>query len=241
MRGPSATRVLWAALALLVVLHLGALAGIGWAAMPAVTAGEPREVTFAPWILGGAGVVAAVWLMRRAPHRLVWILAVAAFEGVFLGGLATYFEGLFPGVVMQVAFAILSPAAAALAMMAIPRIRNGGRAVRMVAIAGASYLLFALHNVALSGMPFLPEGTSWGQAAPKVASLPLGVVITIPVVLLTSYALTVTLEQVLCPAAREPAPRRAWQSALGIMLTIIGCSAIVPRVRTTRSLTFDNG
>jgi len=75
------------------------------------------------------------------------ILAYAAIEGVFLGGISKLFDNAYPGIVVQ---AVIGSAAVALAVLAIYRsgkIRVTPKFTKMVVAATAGYMVLLLVNL----------------------------------------------------------------------------------------------
>nr|WP_245349154.1 Bax inhibitor-1/YccA family protein [Brachybacterium fresconis] len=222
--------MLWRTLLLFVILHIAAIAGILLTLAPAVTAGDPQAVTVLPWLIGlFAGVVAFTLLrdQKRLTPSLI-IVAVAA-EGLFLGGIATYFEGRMPGVVLQVAFAALSVVVAFLPLAATVQIRRLRRGARTLLFVAGGYAVFMLHNLTLMEMDFIPEQTAWGQGATSVLGAPLGLILAALIVPSLAYTLARTVEHTEA-AANERAPaHHAWQAGLNVMALILWHIVETPR------------
>ncbi|MCQ6473468.1 Bax inhibitor-1/YccA family protein, partial [Vibrio parahaemolyticus] len=77
------------------------------------------------------------------------IIAYAAFEGLFVGGISAFFEFMFPGIVLQATLATLSVVGVTLALFASGKIRASARATKIFMIAMVGYLVFALLNLGL--------------------------------------------------------------------------------------------
>ncbi|MBB2955976.1 Bax inhibitor-1/YccA family membrane protein [Pseudoclavibacter helvolus] len=211
-------RALWVTLLLFVILHIAAIAGILWTAAPASATGDPHDVRVLPWIVGLGVGIGVIGLLRRGSsiRPSLAVFAVAA-EGLFLGGIATYFEGVLPGIVLQIVFALLSVVAAFLPLAASKRFRRLRQGPRVLLLAVTGYLVFAVHNLTLMGMDFIPEQTAWGQGSVSVLGVPVGLVLAVLVVPSIAYALARALERTE-EVARDKAPStRAWRSGLDIM------------------------
>lgn len=226
-------RMLWRTLLLFVILHLAAIAGILWTVAPAVTSGDPLAVTALPWVLALALGAIAFTLLRdeRLLTPPLIIVAVAA-EGLFLGSIATYFEGRLPGIVLQIAFAVLSVIVAFLPLAAIRRVRRLQRGRRTLLFTGGGYLVFVLHNLTLTEMDFIPAHTAWGQGSVSVLGAPLGFILALIVAPSTAYALARAIERTEATAQeRAPASRawHAWHAGLNVMTLILWYFIETPR------------
>ncbi len=117
------------------LLFIGA--GVGWF-IPALM-----------WVgLIGGLVLGLVNAFKREPSPPL-ILAYAALEGLFVGGLSWLFSARWGGIVPQAVLATLAVAGAALFAYKSGRIRVTPRFTRGLLIAGGGYLVFCLVNLGL--------------------------------------------------------------------------------------------
>src|SRR3546814_10655686 len=82
-------------LALFGILLVTAVVGWVWT-MAGVDAQNPNP-SMAPWLIGAPGgfVLAMVNIFKKKPS-VPLIIAYAAFEGLFVGGIPAFFEFIFP-------------------------------------------------------------------------------------------------------------------------------------------------
>ena len=173
------------------------------------------------WIAAaGVGfVLALVNTFKREPSATL-ILIYAAAQGVFLGGISTYFEAMYPGIVAQTVLATFLVVGVTLALFASGRIRASKTATKIFLVAMVAYLLFSLVNVVLmlTGVNTDPWGLS---TSVTIAGIPLGVILGILAVLMGAYSLVLDFDFIQ-RGVRNGAPRRyGWSGAFGIMVTVI--------------------
>ncbi|KQQ94077.1 hypothetical protein ASF62_07945 [Leifsonia sp. Leaf325] len=194
-----------------VILLAGA--AIGWMTYPTL-----------PWLWGVAALVgfvlALVNIFKREPSAPL-ILAYAAAQGVFIGGISLLFESLYPGIVVQAVVATLVVVGVTLALFASGKIRASKKATKVFLIAMVGYLVFSLVNVGI--MIFGgANGNPWGlRGDVEIAGIPLGVILGIFVVILAAYSLVLDFDAIQ-QGVRNRAPRKyGWSGAFGIMVTVI--------------------
>lgn len=193
-----------------VVLLAGA--AIGWLTLPV-----------APWLWIGAAVVglvlALVNIFKKEPSPAL-ILLYALAQGVFLGGISAFYEGIWPGIVFQAVLATFAVVGVTLALFASGRIRASKRATKVFLIAMIGYLVFSLVNIVLmlTGVTDDP----WGLRGEfSILGIPLGVIIGVFVVLLGAYSLVLDFDFIQ-RGVRNGAPRKyGWTGAFGIMVTVV--------------------
>lgn len=215
-------RALWVTLLLFVILHIAAIVGILWTITPASATGDSHDVRIMPWIVGLVVGLGLIGLLRRGSNVIpLFAVFTVAAEGLFLGGIATYFEGVLPGIVLQVVFALLSVLAAFLPLAASKRFRRLRQGPRVLLLAVTGYLIFAVHNLTLMGMDFIPERTAWGQGSVSVLGIPVGLVLAVLMVPSIAYALARALQRIEESARNKAPSTRAWRSGLDIMGLIL--------------------
>src|SRR5919202_3893369 len=130
-----------------VLLATGA---VGWAFPPLAFIGA----------IGGF-VLALVNTFKREPS-VPLIVAYAALEGLFIGGISSLFQAFYGGVVVEAVLATLVTVGVKLAVFASSRIRASARATRIFLIAMVGYLVFSLVNLGLQafGVIRTPFGLS---------------------------------------------------------------------------------
>ncbi len=185
-------------------------AGVGW------ISGSPIL-----WI--GAAIVGLVLGLvnsfKKEPSAPL-ILIYAAVEGIFVGGISSYFESFANGVVIQAVIATLVVIGVTLALFASGKIRASKRATKVFLIAMIGYGLFSLINFGLvvTGVQTDPYGL---RGSVTIAGIPLGIVLGIFVVLMAAYSLVLDFDFIQ-RGVNNKAPRKyGWTGAFGIMATVI--------------------
>ena len=188
-------------------------AAIGWITAPAV-----------PLLWIGAAIVAFVLalvnIFKKEPSAPL-ILAYAAAEGVFIGGISAFYEAMWPGVVVQAVIATLVVVGVTLALFASGKIRASAKATKVFLIAMVGYLVFSLVNIGI--MIFGGAGGNpWGlRGSVEIFGIPLGVILGVFVVILAAYSLVLDFDFIQ-RGVQNRAPRKyGWTGAFGIMVTVI--------------------
>jgi uncharacterized YccA/Bax inhibitor family protein len=148
------------------------------------------------------------------------ILAYAAAEGVFIGGISSIFEVLYPGVVVQAVLATLVVVGVTLALFRSGKIRASKKATKVFLIAMVGYMVFSLVNVGI--MIFGDTGSAFGlRGSVEIAGIPLGVIIGLLAVVMAAYSLVLDFDFIQ-RGVRNRAPRKyGWSGAFGIMVTVV--------------------
>lgn len=194
--------------ALFVVLL--ATAGVGWF-IPTL---------FVPGMIVGL-VLGLVNAFKREPSAPL-IIAYAAAQGLFIGGISRLFESMWSGVVMQAVLATLVVFGVTLALFASGKVRASKKATKVFLIAMVGYMVFSLVNVGL--MVFGGVDTSsmaFGLRSSTVMGIPLGIIIGVLAVIMAAYSLVLDFEFIK-NGVQNRAPRKyGWSGAFGLMVTII--------------------
>ena len=177
-----------------------------------------------PFLWIGAAIVgfvlALVNIFKKEPSPPL-ILAYAGAQGVFVGGISSFFEAMYPGVVLQAVIATLVVVGVTLALFASGKIRASKKATKVFLIAMVGYLVFSLVNVGI--MIFGgADGNPWGlRGSVEILGIPLGVILGVFVVLLAAYSLVLDFDFIQ-KGVNNKAPRKyGWTGAFGIMVTVI--------------------
>ena len=206
---------------LFAILVVTAVVGWVWT-MSTVTVANPNPNAL-PMIIGGLGgfVLAMVAIFKKKPSVPVFI-AYAAFEGLFVGGISSFFEFLYPGIVVQATLATLSVVGVTLALFASGKIRASKRATKIFMIAMVGYLVFSLVNLGLMLFNVPLAGGAFGlRSSIEIFGIPLGVIIGVFVVIMAAYSLVLDFDQIQ-RGVRNGAPRvYGWVGAFGIMVTVV--------------------
>ena len=163
-------------------------------------------------LIGGL-VLGLVNAFKREPSPAL-IMAYAAFQGVFLGGISALFEAQWEGVVVQAILATVATFAACLVLFRSGRIRVTPKFTRWLIIAVSGYAVFALTNFVLS---FFIASEGFGP----LRNGPFGIIIGLVAVGLASFSLIVDFDAIK-RGVEGGAPRKyAWTGAFGLAVTLI--------------------
>lgn len=189
-----------------VILLVGA--AVGWF-MPAL---------FMPAMVVGF-VLALVNIFKKKPSPAL-VLAYAAVEGVFVGGVSRFFETAYPGIAVQAVLGTFVVIGVTLALFASGKVRASKKATKVFMIAMVGYLVFSLINLVLmwTGVNDQPFGMRSMEIIPGV---PLGVVLGILVILLASYSLVMDFDNIKTGVERGAPRIYGWTAAFGIMVTVV--------------------
>ena len=159
-------------------------------------------------------VLALVNIFKKKPSRGL-VLAYAAFEGVFVGGLSQIFETQWAGIVTQAVLGTLGVVAVTLILFANGKIRESKRATQIFTVAIFGYMAFSIIN-------FILMLTGVTDSMFGLRSNPLiGGAIGIIVILLASYSLVMDFTSIKRGVERGAPRIFAWQAAFGIMVTVV--------------------
>jgi uncharacterized YccA/Bax inhibitor family protein len=197
-------------------------AAVGWVwTMAGVTPANPNP-SMAPWLIGALGgfVLAMVNIFKRQPS-VPLIVAYAAFEGLFVGGISAFFEFIWPGIVFQATLATLAVVGVTLALFASGKIRASAKATKIFLIAMVGYLVYSLINVGLMLFGVTDSAFGLSSEPSPLFGIPWGALIGVLVVLMAAYSLVLDFDQIQ-QGVRNGAPRKyAWAGAFGIMVTVV--------------------
>jgi uncharacterized YccA/Bax inhibitor family protein len=201
------------------ILLVTAVVGWVWTlgGMTAVP-GQPTNVL--PWIIGALGgfVLAMVNIFKKKPS-VPLIIAYAAFEGLFIGGISAFYATLWQGIIPVAVFGTLGVVGVTLALFASGKVRASSRATKVFLVLMVGYLVFSLVNVVLmltgvvSGFGGLRDVTIFG--------IPLGIPLGILVVLMAAYSLVIDFDQVKRGVETGQPRVYGWTAAFGIMVTVV--------------------
>jgi uncharacterized YccA/Bax inhibitor family protein len=158
-------------------------------------------------------VLALVNIFKKKPSRGL-VLAYAAVEGVFVGGISYLFSSMYDGIVTQAIFGTLAVVGVTLALFATGKVRESKRATQIFMVALLGYAAFSLVNMILVWTGVL-EG--FGLRDNPLMNLVLGIVI----VLLAAYSLVMDFTTIKTGVERGAPRIYGWQAAFGIMVTVV--------------------
>ena len=158
------------------------------------------------------GLVLAMVIIFKQLTSPGLIMAYAAVEGVFLGGISRLFNDAYPGIVVQAVIGTAAVAGGVLALYKSGRIRVTPQFTKMVV--GATIGFFVLIMVNLVAGIFVHGGLGLRQG-------PLGIVVGVVAIGLAAMNLVLDFDLVE-RGARQGAPvRYGWLAAFAIMVTLV--------------------
>ena len=141
------------------------------------------------------------------------ILGYAAFEGLFLGSISSWFEGTWSGIVMQAILATLAVFATVLVLFRSGKVRNSPKFQRIVMVALIGYGVFALLNLILVWTGVM---SGWGMRTG-----PLGVLIGVVAVVLAAATLVIDFDNIQQGVRRGAPGIYSWAAAFGLTVTLV--------------------
>ena len=187
----------------------------------AVTLVVAEGLAYMLMIVGALGgfVLALVNTFKKQPSPAL-ILAYAALEGLFLGGLTRILDGMFPGVGLQAVIGTLSVFAVTLLLFRSGKVRATPKAMRFFMIAMIGYAVFALINMVMmwTGAVDSPFGL---RTEVEIMGIPLGVFIGLLAIGLAAFSLIMDFTSIEA-GVRSGAPQRfSWTAAFGLTVTLV--------------------
>jgi uncharacterized YccA/Bax inhibitor family protein len=171
-------------------------------------------------IVGALGgfVLALVNTFKKQPSPAL-ILAYAALEGLFLGGLTRILDGMFPGVGLQAVVGTLSVFAVTLLLFKSGKVRATPKAMRFFMIAIIGYAVFSLVNMVMMWTGVLQQ--PFGMRSIEIFGIPLGVFIGLLAIGLAAFSLIMDFTSIE-EGVRNGAPQRfSWTAAFGLTVTLV--------------------
>lgn len=163
-------------------------------------------------------VLALVNIFRKVPSRGL-VLAYAAAQGLFVGGISSVFNAQWDGIVAQAVFGTLGVVGITLVLFLNGKVRTSPRMTKIFLVGMVGYAAFSLVNFGL--MMFGVTDTMFGLRGYTIMGIPLGVVIGLFVVLLAAYSLVMDFENVKTGVERGAPRIYGWQAAFGIVVTVV--------------------
>lgn len=163
-------------------------------------------------------VLALVNIFKKQPSRAL-ILTYAGAQGLFVGGLSNFFNGMYDGIVTQAVFGTLGVVGVTLFLFLNGKIRTSPRATKIFLVAMVGYLAFSLVNFGLQAFG-ATEGM-FGLRSMEIMGIPLGAILGVLIVLLAAYSLVMDFESIKA-GVEQGAPRVfGWQAAFGVVMTVV--------------------
>ncbi|SEB38996.1 Uncharacterized membrane protein, YccA/Bax inhibitor family [Paramicrobacterium humi] len=164
-------------------------------------------------------VLALVNIFKKSPSAPL-VLSYAAVQGVFVGGISSFFETLYPAIVSQALIGTVVVFGVTLALFASGKVRASARATKVFMIAMIGYLIFSVVNLVL--MWTGANDDPWGlRGSFEIAGIPLGLILGVLVVIMAAYSLVLDFEFIK-QGAQNGLPRKfGWTGVFGVMMTVI--------------------
>ena len=161
-----------------------------------------------------AGLVLGLVNSFKKEPSVPLIIAYAAAQGLFLGGISGIFEARLPGIVSQAVIGTLAVFGVTLMLFRSGKVRTSPRLTKIVLIAMAGYLVFSLINfvVMITGLNTDPWGLRGGT---------LGLIIGGLAVLLAAYSLVMDFELVQNGVQNRVPEKWGWSAAFGLTVTLV--------------------
>lgn len=190
----------------------GKVAGIFTVLLIAATATwlfSPLQSLWFPAMFVGLGL--ALWITFSKKVRVGAIIAYAAIEGVFIGGISALFEVMYPGIVQSAVLGTLTTAGAMFAAYRFGWIKVDARFTKIMTFALIGYLGFAVINlgyVLITGASGV-YGSSFGWIAGLIGAG------------LAAFTLNLDFETILVGARDKWPVEMEWRAAFGLTVTLI--------------------
>lgn len=165
-------------------------------------------------------VLALVNIFKKQPSAPL-VLAYAAAQGVFVGGLSAIVQANAPGIIFQALVGTAAVFGVTLFMFANGKLRATKRATKIFTIAIVAYGILSLVNLVLQLTGTLT--TPWGMNGADIpgTNIPFGLIIGPLAILLGAYSLVLDFTSVK-EGVEKGAPRAwGWKAAFGLTLTIL--------------------
>jgi uncharacterized YccA/Bax inhibitor family protein len=174
-------------------------------------------ILFIPAAIAGL-VLGLVNAFKREPS-VPLIISYAAVEGIFVGGISSFFEQVYPGIVVQAVLATLVVTGVTLALFANGVVRATPKLTKFFLVAMLSYAAFSVINLLLM-VTGVTQGM-YGLRSVEVFGIPLGVFIGIVAVLLATYSLIMDFTFIQNGINNRVPEKYGWTASFGIMVTIV--------------------
>ncbi|MGN6324406.1 Bax inhibitor-1/YccA family protein [Pseudolysinimonas sp.] len=163
-------------------------------------------------------VLALVNTFKRKPSPAL-VLLYAGVEGVFVGGISSWFSQMWQGIIPIAVLGTLGVVGVTLALFASGKVRASSRATKVFLVLMVGYLVFSLVNVVLMLTGVVDN--YGGLRGVEIFGIPLGIPLGILVVLMAAYSLVIDFDQVKRGVETGQPRIYGWTAAFGIMVTVV--------------------
>ena len=172
----------------------------------------PMEQSFALLLPAGlVGFGLALWITFSRKIRPAAVMTYAVVEGVFVGGISSFFDAAYPGIVMNAVIGTLTTAGAMFTAYSMGWIKVNARFTRVMTFALIGYAGFALVNIIVS----LFTNSS------GIYSTPFAWLAGLVGVGLAAFTLNLDFEDISQGAANGLPREYEWKAAFGLVVTMI--------------------
>ena len=164
-------------------------------------------------------VLGLVNAFKKEPSKAL-IIGYAAFEGVFLGGISSMFENMYPGIVIQAVLATLCVFGVMLALFKFKGVRYGSKMKKFMMIAIGGYAIFSLINFGIA--MFTGNGGARNIEINIFGmEFPLGVIIGIVATVLAAMTLIMDFQMIEQGVKQRIPEKYSWMCAFSLMVTLV--------------------
>jgi uncharacterized YccA/Bax inhibitor family protein len=162
--------------------------------------------------IGGAivGLVLGLVVSFKQSTSAPLVLAYAAVEGLFIGGISAIYENQWSGIVPQAVLGTLSVFGVALFLYRSGRVRATPKGRRIALIAIGGYLVFSLVNIGV--VAFTDSNLRSG---------PLGIAVGLFAITLAAYFLILDFDFAEQGVRNGLPERYSWLAAFGLVVTLV--------------------
>ena len=172
----------------------------------------PVEQSFALLLPAGlVGFGLALWITFSRKIRPATVMTYAVVQGVFVGGISSFFDAAYPGIVMNAVIGTLTTAGAMFTAYSMGWIKVNARFTRVMTFALIGYAGFALVNIIVS----LFTNSS------GIYSTPFAWLAGLVGVGLAAFTLNLDFEDISQGAANGLPREYEWKAAFGLVVTMI--------------------
>lgn len=167
----------------------------------------------------GSALAAMVMGFVLSSRRVVppaGVIAFAALEGIFVGGISAMLESMFPGIVVTAVIATFATAAVTLAAYKFFNIRVSTKFRKIVTIG-----MFSLAALYLTNFVFSLFGNSLGVVQWGPGAGGLSMIVSAVAVVLAVMSLITDFDMVERGVANRAPATESWRAALGITATMV--------------------